>query len=175
LIVLAFAFVAGVAEQESSTPAHAASLHSPEQHGIAQNESAPAGARFSAARPGDHYLMLVNTAIASQMDTPKMAEFDRSPYDGLAVSFADAYDTTPALPISPMKAQLANWKKSTAKEIWPWVYLNRMVGANDAEGNPAKIQWHPGTRRNDDVVERPIGQEKLGIAGSLRHFIGKHC
>ena len=85
---------------------------------------------------GDHYLMLVNTAIASQMDTPKMAEFDRSPYDGLAVSFADAYDTTPALPISPMKAQLANWKKSTAKEIWPWVYLNRMVGANDAEGNP---------------------------------------
>lgn len=84
---------------------------------------------------GGHYLMLVNTAIASQMDAPKMAQFDRSPYDGLAVSFADAYDTSPVLPLSPMKSQIATWKKSTNKEIWPWVYLNRMIGANAAEGN----------------------------------------
>ena len=48
-------------------------------------------------RLGDHYLMLVNTAMANQMDAPKMAQFDRSPYDGLAVSFADAYDTSPVL------------------------------------------------------------------------------
>jgi hypothetical protein len=85
---------------------------------------------------GDHYLMLVNTAIASQMDAAKIAQFDRSPYDGLAISFADAYDTSPVLPPAPMKAQAASRRKSTAKEIWPWVYLNRMIGANDAEGNP---------------------------------------
>ena len=35
-----------------------------------------------------------------------------------------------------MQAQLTTWKKSTSKDIWPWVYLNRMIGANDAEGNP---------------------------------------
>ena len=64
-----------------------------------------------------------------------MAQFDRSPYDGLAVSFADAYDTSPVLSLAPMEAQIASWKKSTTKDIWPWVYLNRMIGANDAEGN----------------------------------------
>jgi hypothetical protein len=114
LILLAAASLICVFKMEASPPARAA-LPSP---------------------LGDHYLMLVNTAIANQMDAPKLAQFERSPYDGLAVSFADAYDTSPALSLSPMKSQIASWKKSTAKEIWPWVYLNRMVGANDAEGNP---------------------------------------
>ena len=37
-------------------------------------------------QPDSHYLLLVNTAIAKQLDAEKMAQFDRSPYDGLAVS-----------------------------------------------------------------------------------------
>ena len=73
--------------------------------------------------------------MAKQMDSQKMAQFDRSPYDGLAVSFSDAYDTSPAPVFASMQAQVDSWKKSTSKDIWPWVYLNRMVGANDAEGN----------------------------------------
>jgi len=85
---------------------------------------------------GDHYLMLVNTAMASQMAAPKIAQFDRSPYDGLAVSFAPAYDTSHVPSPTAMQALIAGWKKSTRKGIWPWVYLNRMVGANDAERNP---------------------------------------
>src|SRR5579871_6552699 len=44
---------------------------------------------------GEHYLMLVNTAIARQMDARKFSQFEKSPYDALAVSFSDAYDTTP--------------------------------------------------------------------------------
>jgi hypothetical protein len=84
---------------------------------------------------GEHYLMLVNTAMASQMDATKLAQFDRSPYDGLAVSFSDAYDVSPVPELAAMQAQEASWKNSTSKEIWPWVYLNRMIGANDAEGN----------------------------------------
>jgi len=87
-------------------------------------------------RLGNHYLMLVNTAIANQMNAQKMAQFDRSPYDGLAVSFADGYDTKQVISLGPMEAQTAGWKKSTARQIWPWVYLNRMIGANDMEGNP---------------------------------------
>src|SRR5579863_3606554 len=58
---------------------------------------------------GDHYLLLVNTAIAGQMDAVKLAQFDRSPYDGLAVSFADAYDTAPPVSLPRMKAQLESW------------------------------------------------------------------
>jgi hypothetical protein len=34
-----------------------------------------------------------------------------------------------------LQSQVEAWKKSTRKDIWPWVYLNRMVAANDAEGN----------------------------------------
>jgi hypothetical protein len=84
----------------------------------------------------DHYLMLMNTAMARQMDASKIAQFDRSPYDGLAVSFAPAYDTSLVPSAANMQALIAGWKKSTRKDIWPWVYLNRMVGANDTERNP---------------------------------------
>jgi hypothetical protein len=83
----------------------------------------------------DHYLMLVNTAMARQMDAQKLAQFDRSPYDGLAVSFSDAYDVSLVPTPASMESQLSGWKKSTSKQIWPWVYLNRMIGASDAEGN----------------------------------------
>ena len=111
---------------------------------------------------GNNYLMLVNTAIANQMDAGKMAQFDRSPYDGLAVSFADAYDTSPVLDVGPMKSQIASWKKSTAKEIWPWVYLNRMIGSNDAEGNPyTKVPY----------FQRFQGLDLDGKAGAQNDFL----
>jgi hypothetical protein len=83
----------------------------------------------------DHYLMLVNTAMSRQMDSQKLQQFDRSPYDGLAVSFSDAYDVSPVPTLASMESQIEGWKKFTSKQIWPWVYLNRMIGANDAEGN----------------------------------------
>jgi hypothetical protein len=139
LILLAAAFLIRIIEIEPYGPAHAAALRPLEERGISQESPAKPAATASASRVnrlGNHYLMLVNTAIASQMDAPKLAQFDRSPYDGLAVSFADAYDTSPVLSMTPMQTQLANWRKSTTKEIWPWVYLNRMIGVNDAEGNP---------------------------------------
>ena len=70
---------------------------------------------------GNHHLMPVNTAIANQMGRSKMAQFDRSPYDGLAGSFADAYHPYPLLSLAPMEAQIGSRKKSTTKDIWPWV------------------------------------------------------
>jgi hypothetical protein len=124
-----------------------------------------AGPRGRAALPppmSENYLMLVNTAIASQMDAPKLAQFDRSPYDGLAVSLADAYDTSPVFFLAPMEAQIARWKNSTAKDIWPWVYLNRMIGANDAEGN--KYSMVP-------YFQRFQGLDLDGKAGARNDFL----
>ncbi len=86
-------------------------------------------------RLGDRYLMLVNTAMSTQLDAAKLAQFDRSPYDGLAVSFSDAYDTSAPPLLAPMQAQVASWKKSTGKQVWPWVYLNRMIGADETAAN----------------------------------------
>ena len=106
--------------------------------------------------------MLVNTAMANQMDAPKLAQFDLSPYDGLAVSFAGAYDTSPVLSLAPMQAQIASWKKTTSKDIWPWVYLNRMIGANDAEGNPlTKVPY----------FQRFQGLDLDGKAGAQKDFL----
>lgn len=111
---------------------------------------------------GDHYLMLVNTASAKQMDATKAAQFDRSPYDGLAVSFSGAYDTFPAPSLAAMQSQAAYWKKATAKDIWPWVSLNRMIGTNDAEGNPdARVPY----------FQRFQGLDLDGKAGARRHFL----
>lgn len=105
----------------------------------------PGAAEFRAAlkaatnSPGkslsNHYLLLVNTAIAFQMSPDKFRQFDKSPYDGIAVAFLHAYDTSPVPSVSAMNSELKEWKKYTSKDIWPWVYINRMVGKNPAETN----------------------------------------
>jgi hypothetical protein len=84
---------------------------------------------------GERYLMLVNTAQASHLDAAKLSQFDHSPYDGLAVSFEDAYGAAPVLPLAAMQSQIFSWRRSTTKAIWPWVYLNRMIGADNEQGN----------------------------------------
>jgi hypothetical protein len=84
---------------------------------------------------GDHYLLLVNTAIAQFMTDDKFRQFDKSAYDGIAVAFLHAYDTSPPPSVADMDRQLASWKQITSKDIWPWVYLNRMIGSNLAEKN----------------------------------------
>jgi len=55
-----------------------------------------------------------------------------------------------------------SWKKSTAKDIWPWVSLNRMIGANDAEGNPlTKVPY----------FQRFQGLDLDGKAGAQNDFL----
>ncbi len=84
---------------------------------------------------GDHYLMLVNTAVASYMTEDKLRQFDKSPYDGIAVAFLHAYDTAAPPSVASIDQQIAGWKKFTEKDIWPWVYVNRMIGMSLAENN----------------------------------------
>lgn len=138
LLILGTVFFVSVVEFEAQGPVQAELLSPPPQRSIAEEHPAKLAPTTSAPtsdRMGDHYLMLVNSANANQMDASKMAQFDRSPYDGLAVSFSSAYDTSPPPSVEQMEAQIAGWKKTTAKDIWPWVYLNRMIGANNAEGD----------------------------------------
>ena len=143
-IAIALALLASIAEVESLAKPVANSLGS------------------TRAPLGDHYLLLVNTAMAKQMDTQKMAQFDRSPYDGLAVSFLGAYDTSPVPSLAAMEAQVASWKKFTGKDIWPWVYLNRMIGANDAEEN---------TQTKAPYFQRFRGLDLDGKAGAQNDFL----
>ena len=134
LILFAGCLHGGIVERADSA-------RQPKEAGAAQRqtERSKAAGGASPSESGfrsDPYLMLVNTAMARQMDAPNIAQFDHSPYDALAVSFVPAYDTSHVPSTATMQASIAGWKKSTRKDIWPWVYLNRMVGANDVERNP---------------------------------------
>jgi len=92
--------------------------------------------RGSTAGPlGTHYLLLVNTAIARQLKPQDISAFDRSPYDGLAVAFHYNYDTAPVFSPESMSLQLRDWKNLTHKDLWPWVYINRMIGAGESGTN----------------------------------------
>jgi hypothetical protein len=88
------------------------------------------------AKLGEHYLMLVYTAVAFQMDEARLRQLDKSSYDGIAVAFLHAYDTSDVPTVSAMDAKIAEWKKYTHKDIWPWVYLNRAVAMSTEENNP---------------------------------------
>jgi hypothetical protein len=85
---------------------------------------------------GDHYLLLVTAASASILSQEKIVQFDQSDYQGLAVTFLNPYDTSPIPSAEDMQARLTEWKKSTKKDIWPWLFLNRMIGPNPSEDNP---------------------------------------
>ncbi len=106
--------------------------------------------------------MLVNTASARHLTTIELAQFDRSPYDALAVSFEDAYDPAPVLTTRTMQTQMTGWKNATRKSIWPWVYLNRMIGANAAEGNSLAQVPH---------FQKFQGLDLDGRAGAQRDFL----
>src|ERR1700737_1314282 len=111
--------------------------------------------------PG-HYLMLVNTAISSMMTPQKMAEFEKSPYDGLAVAFWHAYDTSPVVSIPDMDTQITKWKQNTKKDIWPWVYINRMIGPDDGQDYPLI---------NQPYFHRFKGADLDGQAGAQADFL----
>jgi hypothetical protein len=85
---------------------------------------------------GDRYLMLVNTAIAFRLQDQEIAQFDKSPYDGIAVAFSYNYDVGPPPTPANIDAKIAHWKTITSKDIWPWVFVNRIIGVDDGEENP---------------------------------------
>jgi hypothetical protein len=137
----------------------------------AENATKPASSRAmesatlssnSAKSMGDHYLLLVNTSIASMMTSEKLAEFDKSPYDGLAVAFWHAYDTSEATSVAQMDAKIADWKKATKKDIWPWVYINRMIGVAPDSDNP---------HTNEPYFHKTKGADLDGALGAQADFL----
>jgi hypothetical protein len=111
---------------------------------------------------GDHYLLLVNTAVASMMTPEKLKQFDQSPYDGLAVAFLHAYDTAPVPSVAEMDAKIKSWKAFTSKTIWPWVYVNRMLAIDPADSNPYSKDPH---------FKRFAGADLDGKGGAQDEFV----
>lgn len=114
---------------------------------------------------GDHYLMLVNTALAPLVTSEKLSQFDRSPYDGIAVAFWHAYDTTTVPSIVEMNSKITVWKQFTKKDIWPWVYINRVLGVGQAEAN----QYSNYTQ--NPYFQRIQGADLDDKAGAMTDFL----
>lgn len=101
----------------------------PNSHG-----SSPVSSVVSEDKPlGDRYLLLVNTALAPLMTPEKLSQFDKSPYDGIAVAFWHAYDSGKVPSALEMSARISSWKQYIKKDIWPWIYVNRILGPDETE------------------------------------------
>ncbi len=111
---------------------------------------------------GDHYLLLVNTAYAPFLNANKIAQFDQSAYDGIAVTFLHAYETSPIPTPDKMDAQIADWKKVTTKDIWPWIFINRMIGIDPADQHPYS---------SDPYFRHIQGMDLEGKAGAQSDFL----
>ncbi|MGD0305061.1 MAG: hypothetical protein ABSC71_09550 [Candidatus Acidiferrales bacterium] len=130
---------------------------------VAANAAHATQVAAPSAKPlGDRYLLLVNTAVASMMTDEKLTQFDKSPYDGLAVAFLHAYDTSPVPSVAEMDAKLTEWKSYTSKTIWPWVYVNRMLAIDPADKNPYS---------KDAYFRRFPGADLDGKGGAQDEFI----
>lgn len=114
-------------------------------------------------RMGDHYLMLVNTAIAFRLQDQELVQFDKSPYDGIAVAFSYNYDTAPPPSVAELDAKIAHWNTITKKDIWPWVFANRIVGVDDNEENHYT--------KDNAYFHRIKGVDMEDKAGALSDFL----
>ena len=94
------------------------------------------------AAPGARkpYLLLLTFYARNILDftfTPAMlSEFSKSPYDGMAVQLVSGDERTRVPSPGEIEPKLLRLKEATGKDIWPWVFLNRMIGANPAQPKP---------------------------------------
>jgi hypothetical protein len=98
----------------------------------ARKTAEPASGRNPEKSKDDKYLMLVSSVSLTTLTQEGIAQFDRSSYEGVAVPFLNAYETGPIPSAQFMQDRISEWKKVTKKDLWPWVYLNRIIGPDPA-------------------------------------------
>ena len=106
---------------------HAVSLPA---HGEAGASAVPAPTP-SASAP---YLLLIT--FAGKNTPQEMSVVKNSPYDGVGVMIGTAYDEGPAPSEQSLEPKFMQLKSAAGnKDVWPWVFINRMVGTNPNENN----------------------------------------
>ncbi|MBC7287647.1 MAG: hypothetical protein H5T86_06290, partial [Armatimonadetes bacterium] len=80
------------------------------------------------------YLLLVTFMAPNlaRLTDGDLSVLDASPFAGVAVPVVSAYDTSPVPPAEDFRATVAMCRKHRI-QVWPWVFLNRMIGRH-AEG-----------------------------------------
>lgn len=110
------------------------------------------------------YLLLVSFAnYLNGFDSSKLATFNASPYNGIAIILADQYDDQRHV-VANFDRNLKKIKSHTGKDLWPWVFWNRVIGFNSP--------GHSGSPKlaNKSYFARVRGWDLYNKAGNLRDF-----
>jgi len=94
---------------------------------------------FRSLEPGKRsYLKLITFSTVRMMrdDIEGMAVLNESAYAGVAVPFVGSYNTDPVPDYDALRPTLQKVRDTLKVDPWPWVALNRMIGASaDRKGN----------------------------------------
>ena len=109
--------------------------------------------------------MLVSFALDSIFGIPndRMEALKYSPYDGIAVIYAGAYQHA-ELDHAALARQFKQAAARTGKQVWPWIFLNRICGY--VEENSIKVN-DPGKQ----YFARIKGLDVFGDQGELDAFM----
>ncbi|OGP74492.1 MAG: hypothetical protein A2Y80_07905 [Deltaproteobacteria bacterium RBG_13_58_19] len=84
---------------------------------------------------GPYFLLVSSTSenLFRNLDAKRIGLINASPYQGIAVRVSSEFDEGP-LNYETLKSQAQTISKTAAKAVWPWIFLNRIVGNDDPEG-----------------------------------------
>lgn len=110
------------------------------------------------------YLNLITfyTPELSQLDLQKLTILRESAYQGVAVPMDSGYSTAPLLADELVEKQGLAAKAAAGIDIWPWVFLNRMIG------RPPDAKAHPSSQAADLAAFQKIKILDLDDAAGQR-------
>ena len=124
---------------------------------------------FRSLQPGRRcYLKLITfyTKPLGQRNAGSLAVLNESAYAGVAIPMMGSYETDPVPDYGALKPKLAMVREALEIDPWPWVALNRMIGApTDRRGHAASHAT------NLAYFERIRGMDLDGETGARDDFL----
>lgn len=113
------------------------------------------------------YLLLVTFSAPrlGQLDEAGIRAINAFPYHGVALTVIGAYQVVPVPGLDEFAPVVALAKARCKKDLWPWIFLNRMIGRSPR--SPA----HPSAPKAGECFGRIKGMDLDGSAGALPDFL----
>ena len=120
---------------------------------------------FRSLQPGKRcYLKLITfyTKPLDVIDLKAAAVLNDSAYAGVAIPLLGSYSTEPIPPFESLKPRLAEVRDAVKIDLWPWVAVNRLIGA------PEDGHGHAGSHAKDLSYFTKIRTLDLDTGGHAR-------
>lgn len=110
------------------------------------------------------YLLLITfySGEFNKFPINKIDIINKSPYQGVALPLADAYETK-RYDLGDFSPQIESFKKKFKKHIWPWVFFNRFVGFEEGKLSHS-------TLANKEEFRKIAGMDLFNESGALAEF-----